>query len=405
VAILALIGFLTGKRFGAVLGITTLVVLLLSLGRGTPWWVVYKAIPLLSILRSPSRLFSLVAFFAALGAALGVTALSRQAVARGSLYGKLAQLALLAIVLGALFKRASNRAHVPWTVSPEDLAGPRELWGTVERVTAGGRTALPVDSIDFTVGLRQGMMKRIPVVQDYEPISSRRAAAYLRAVAGLPPPSPTEAFPFDGAVTLTKRIVRPQLLDLLAVRSVVLPLSVPPPERVPPFEAVTRDAFHVVYANPLALARAYTVAHARFVDTEQEALAAVLEQGFDGRRDAVVLNRPEGDEAMLLSQDPTPLHEARIITDLPERVEVEFDVSQPSLLVLADSFAPGWSVRVDAAARSVRQVNAYVRGVFIRPGEHRAEFRYHAPGFAAGLGIAVAAWGVALLLIARSRVG
>ena len=77
----------------------------------------------------------------------------------------------------------------------------------------------------------------------------------------------------------------------------------------------------------------------------------------------------------------------------------------PALLVLADATAPGWTVSVDGAARPLLQANYWVRGVAVRPGETHAVFTYHAPGFAAGVGIAAAAWAAVAGAAAWSRAG
>ena len=64
----------------------------------------------------------------------------------------------------------------------------------------------------------------------------------------------------------------------------------------------------------------------------------------------------------------------------------------PSILVLADAFAPGWDVTVDGAPRRLWQANHLVRGVMVRPGDRRVEFIYHAPGLRFGIGAALSVW-------------
>ncbi len=47
------------------------------LGRLTPWFFLYRWIPGFAMFRFPARLIVLVAFFAAIAAGLGLTALAR----------------------------------------------------------------------------------------------------------------------------------------------------------------------------------------------------------------------------------------------------------------------------------------------------------------------------------------
>ena len=51
-------------------------------------------------------------------------------------------------------------------------------------------------------------------------------------------------------------------------------------------------------------------------------------------------------------------------------------------------------VTVDGAPRTLLQVDHLVRGVVVRPGEHRATFTYRAPGFVPGVAAAAAAMAI-----------
>ncbi len=182
----------------------------------------------------------------------------------------------------------------------------------------------------------------------------------------------------------------------------------PPPAREPAYGWLGRFAGYDVYANPSTVPRAYTVSHARLVADEQEALATILGDEFAPRYEAVMLSTSASDDASVLAVGPRlPLEPARITRDVSERVDVEFNVTSPSLLVLADAFAPGWRVTVDGSPRPLRQVNYHLRGVLVGPGDHRAEFSYRAPGFLGGVALAGSAWCAVLFLgvlrVLRSR--
>jgi hypothetical protein len=237
-------------------------------------------------------------------------------------------------------------------------------------------------------------------------LSSRRLAAYLAAIAGRPAPTGAETDPFVGFLPLSP-VARPALLDLLAVRGIAAAPWAAPPARDPPYLRVAQGAGIDVYENPLAVPRAFLLPSARFVADERAALQALASGRVDGRRQAVVVGRPGAEAARVIAAAPGTLRPARLVVDEPERVAIAFETDAPALLVLADAFAPGWHATVDGAPRRVEQVNHLVRGVFVRPGEHRAEFRYRAPGFAPGVAAAALAWGAALaggvLSRARSR--
>ncbi len=119
----------------------------------------------------------------------------------------------LCFVVSAMVVPLRYDSFVPWTVPPSFLAGPPGLFDVLEKANGDGRTAVPCAPIDFGVWPRQGMMRQLRMVQDYEVLCARRFGVYLRAVAGMSPPSGTECTFFDGRVRLPGHLVRPTLLD------------------------------------------------------------------------------------------------------------------------------------------------------------------------------------------------
>jgi hypothetical protein len=401
---LSVLGFMAHRGFGDVLGVAAVGLFLISLGPQGPWFTPYRWLPGLSMFREPRRLFFLVSFFCSIGAALGVTAIGRVSGVRRVLPRRilLETIALGTVVL-VLVLPFRNTVDFPWTAGPSPyMNADPGFYDTLRAMSVDGRVAMEFDPFAFAYAHRQGMIQRVSMVQDYEPLGSRRLATYLRAVVGHSLPNETERWLFAGQVSLSGKIVRPDLLDLLATRALVLPAMSAPPERNPPFTPAAVFPWHVIFGNPAALPRAYTVGHVRFVTDEDAALSVVLDEQFSRYEESVVVGTPDGELAEAVANGiPVHLRPAKIAVDQAERVEVDFNVTEPALLVLADAFAPGWSVTVDGQPRRLWQVNYLFRGTLVRPGEHRAVFCYRAPGFMTGLALAMSAWCAVALIVAR----
>jgi hypothetical protein len=69
---------------------------------------------------------------------------------------------------------------------------------------------------------------------------------------------------------------------------------------------------------------------------------------------------------------------ARITAWRPDRVEIEAESSKGGLLVLHDSFYPGWFAEIDGKRAPIKRVETLFRGVDVPPGRHRVAF-YFAP--------------------------
>ncbi|HXO30258.1 MAG TPA: YfhO family protein, partial [Thermoanaerobaculia bacterium] len=87
----------------------------------------------------------------------------------------------------------------------------------------------------------------------------------------------------------------------------------------------------------------------------------------------------------------------------PGRWEIGWHSAEPRLLVVAESWAPGWRALVDGQPRPVEAAAGALLGVRLGPGSGRAELRYRPPGLLAGAGISAAAL-LVLTALAAARV-
>ncbi|MEK7866434.1 MAG: YfhO family protein, partial [Planctomycetota bacterium] len=62
--------------------------------------------------------------------------------------------------------------------------------------------------------------------------------------------------------------------------------------------------------------------------------------------------------------------------DDAERVEIRTHAGAARLLVLADTWAPGWTATVDGQEAPIHRVNLWMRGVAVPAGEHDVRFSY-----------------------------
>lgn len=64
-------------------------------------------------------------------------------------------------------------------------------------------------------------------------------------------------------------------------------------------------------------------------------------------------------------------------------VRLEVRAPARSLLVLTDTWYPGWRVSVDGAPQSIERVNGHFKGVYLDAGDHRVRFDYRPRGLVA----------------------
>lgn len=123
------------------------------------------------------------------------------------------------------------------------------------------------------------------------------------------------------------------------------------------------------------------VTQLRYAD--QAACAATL-GGIDPRQEAVV-----NDPGLSLVGDATG-STARIREGTANSVVLEADIRQAtSMVILSDSYYPGWQAAVDGTPAKIYLVNCAMRGVLVAPGKHVITMTYRPFSLLLGLGISL----------------
>jgi len=90
-----------------------------------------------------------------------------------------------------------------------------------------------------------------------------------------------------------------------------------------------------------------------------------------------------------------------LVEHLPDRVVIRADLACTGMVVLSDTFFPGWRARVDHKLAPVYEVNGAMRGVVVPKGDHSITMRYRP--ISVYLGAAFTLLGIAMAFAIRSR--
>jgi hypothetical protein len=235
----------------------------------------------------------------------------------------------------------------------------------------------------------RAMRLKLYDVQGYDPAQLQRYLATFTALNGFPRD-------YHEALIYRQGIGSP-LLDMLNVRYLVLPSGGAPfsdgggePQLPPGYEPVLENRSVVVYENPDALPRAWVVHDARVAD-QSAALSLIAQEMVDPSVTAVLETAPPS-LAPLADGDHDSIE---FLTYQPDHVTMNVTAGSDGILLLADSFDPGWSVRVDGHEQTLLAVNGILRGVALPAGSHQVEFVFQPASLRQGLLVT----GVAVLVV------
>jgi hypothetical protein len=314
-----------------------------------------------------TRLASLYVWLAACGAALVLVALrlrgSLRAVAFAALAIGLVAADLLRAGLG--FNPAVDRDYVNPPATPAIRALQRDPTG---RYVSQSLLDTPANVIPMRFGLHDARGYDVPIVERYDRLWRTQ----------IEPECPTQTAPLLGPYCL--RLFLPTVtataLDGLRTLGVSAILQPPPAPRVelPGVRLAYDGPDGRIYRIP-GVARAFVAGAQEVAPDAERAFSLVTRPGFAERGVAVVERRVPGLPAVGASAR-APRGSARLVTDDAERVVLRATAERPGLVVLTDTWFPGWKAKVDGREVPVERVNYTLRGVAVGAGIHSVEFTY-----------------------------
>jgi hypothetical protein len=177
-------------------------------------------------------------------------------------------------------------------------------------------------------------------------------------------------------------------------------LLTPWPVQSDSLERMESPAGVFMYRNPHVMARAFMVSNYRLAQSQEEAKSILLSNEFDPKREAILYKRPQH-----------TLSDGQITADIvivryrANEVVIRVKTDRAGLLVLSDTYYPGWKAFVDGEEKEVLQANICQRAVEVAFGEHEVRFVFDSLPVKAGFSISIAALLIAggLLVAARRK--
>ena len=247
-------------------------------------------------------------------------------------------------------------------------------------------------------------------LQDIRALDAIYVDRYWRFVKRFLQPTAVDRFnggPYASGEKTVAQYRNNPMFDALAVRVILSHLAVP---HGPTSINTTVDGLtlrgHIgttyVYENADAYPRAWVVHRVDVVRDENSAFAllkarsatvggAAILHPFDPRAEAVV-EQPSGSVLPPGRNGPTcrdDLDRVSVASYAGDSVKLNVDATCPGLLVLPDTYYPGWSVTVNGRRQSIYPTDGALRGVVVPRGASIVRFEYHPSRFRWGVVIAV----------------
>lgn len=184
------------------------------------------------------------------------------------------------------------------------------------------------------------------------------------------------------------------LLDILNVRYIISPVPMKNSGYPLVFSTSTNPQFFI-YENQAAIPGVFLVSDWVLIPDQKEQYRMLIAGDLNLKKTAIVeqeipkLNLKKG--------------EARVARSDNSNIEVEATLDGDGMLILAESYYPGWKARVDGKEVKILPVNINQRGVLLKTGRHIVKFSYQPESFKNGVIISLATLALTFALIIRKR--
>jgi len=398
-------------------GLATFVAYMLVLGNITPFYrIAFELLPFLSTFRFPTRFLFVVELGLSLLGGIGLSILQEGSAKRfrekkGAIISQWILVCLVALTVFDLFYhhiRQNPLADADTWLSPPRTAEMIKADGHSGRVFTPASTAQHINLFNQSKGWNgdlSGYYKHRELLQPNSNLL--HGVATLDGYSGISPrwvidligdhnrrgflwqlyrlcPDDLEALPafFDW-------------LEALSVRWLVLPVH------------ASSDRLQHLGSNPPVelyrlndtLPRVRVVNNARIVESIDELWTLVASEELDVKKEVILHDQalaPLITAINMGAEEEGLIADAKIIVDKSTELIIEATAAKRSLLLVADTFYPGWEATVDGQPTPIFRANIAHRAVELTPGKHQVVFRFNSR--AVKMGLQCSAAGILVLI-------
>lgn len=227
----------------------------------------------------------------------------------------------------------------------------------------------PFRAIAPEMEVNSGTASGIETLGGYDAIMVKRYSEFINFSQGL---APDATNPWVSIKSVNR------LTDLLNAKYLVLDSG---QEMIDPaFNVVFDNERYRVYQNPNALPRAVIVHKTEVIRDRDAIFRELISPEFDPTTSAIIEEDLDIQLSKPFGKNPVP----KVHEHSPNKVTIEAYLAQPGLLVLGDTYYPGWKAFVDGKESKIYPTNYVMRGVVLPEGRHIVEFRYEPLSFKIG---------------------
>lgn len=186
-----------------------------------------------------------------------------------------------------------------------------------------------------------------------------------------------------------------KFLDMLSITDILSFYPVDAPNLIrSPIPTIGKTALER-YHNPSALPRAYLVYEATTAATLEEAITTLRSDIFKPRNTVLV----EAHDNVSWEPSPNSPHTITWKRDDHLAIELLVETQQEGLLVLTDTYYPGWLARIDKRETHIYAANLTQRMIKIPKGRHIITFTYEPRSFVMGMTISFISYTIIVFLM------
>ena len=369
---------------------------ILALGKYTPVfpWLVQSA-PGFAYFRTPSRFIIFLVIAVAVWAGVGVDALMKTLSSQR--IRKIAAVLLLSVLMGDLYYVERNyHAYIGaarWLARPAVTAyfsgekerfrvftlGEEYVWYNLYQQARGWW----YDQANF-INNRNSLLPNANLLWGYESSDDLAGLKYKRLwrlveiakKEGISPPLSTIDFPKESRIELS-----PGYQKVLGIQNVKYVLTFFNIINLPQVGRVGFDNLMLplrIYLNPYFVPRAYLVfswesfSTDNSLESDKYLIKRMMADDFLPGQMAIV----EKQDLPVWQTQAELRGEVEIDKWRSGYIELQAETKKPALLVVSNSYYPGWQARVDSQPVEIVRTNYIYQGIFLLPGRHKVELVY-----------------------------